>query len=111
LAIRLRDIDFSVSPTKIHIRKEYAKTRISRDIYISEEATHHLEKWIDWKYRDKTTEERTKKKDPNDQVFAVYSISSKPNLRYAYLRITWNLRNYLAMQIWMNTRKECIEER
>jgi integrase len=43
LAIRLRDIDFSVSPTKIHIRKEYARTRISRDIYISEEAIHRLE--------------------------------------------------------------------
>jgi integrase len=27
LAIRLKDIDFSTSPTKIHIRKEYAKTK------------------------------------------------------------------------------------
>jgi integrase len=26
-AIRLKDIDFSTTPTKIHIRKEYAKTR------------------------------------------------------------------------------------
>ena len=42
LAVRLRDIDFSVNPTKIHIRKEYAKTRVSRDIYISDEATHYL---------------------------------------------------------------------
>src|SRR5439155_3332557 len=28
LAIRIRDIDYSVSPTKIHIRKEYAKIRV-----------------------------------------------------------------------------------
>jgi integrase len=33
LAIRIKDIDFSVNPTKIHIRKEYAKTRTGRDIY------------------------------------------------------------------------------
>ncbi|MGB8935248.1 MAG: site-specific integrase, partial [Candidatus Nitrosopolaris sp.] len=39
LAIRIKDIDFSVNPTKIRIRKEYAKTRVARDIYISNEAT------------------------------------------------------------------------
>jgi len=51
LAIRIKDIDSSVSPTKIHIRKEYAKTRVARDIYISEEANQYLKNWIDWKYR------------------------------------------------------------
>src|SRR2546423_6639047 len=51
LAIRLKDIDFSVTPTKIHIRKEYTKTKVSRDIYISEEATTHLKQFIDFKYR------------------------------------------------------------
>ena len=30
LAIRLKDIDFSKSPTKIHIRKEYTKTRVEK---------------------------------------------------------------------------------
>jgi integrase len=34
-AIRLKDIDFSTNLTRIHIRKEYSKTRTSRDIYIS----------------------------------------------------------------------------
>jgi integrase len=48
-AIRQKDIDFSTSPTKIHIRKEYAKTRAGRDIYISDEATQYLKQWIDWK--------------------------------------------------------------
>ena len=34
-SIRLMDIDFfPIRPTKIHIRKEFAKTRVSRDIYI-----------------------------------------------------------------------------
>ena len=27
LAIRLKDLDFTISPTKIHIRKEYSKTK------------------------------------------------------------------------------------
>ena len=40
LAIRYKDIDFSVSPTKVHLRKEYTKTKVSRDIYISDEATN-----------------------------------------------------------------------
>jgi integrase len=30
-ALRLCDIDFSVNPTKIHVRKEYSKTKVSRD--------------------------------------------------------------------------------
>jgi site-specific recombinase XerD len=50
-AIRLRDIDFSTKPTKIHIRKEYAKTRVGRDIYISDEATKYLKDWIFFKHR------------------------------------------------------------
>ena len=50
LATRIKDIDFSVNPTKIHIRKEYAKTRTGRDIYISDEATLYLKQWIQWKY-------------------------------------------------------------
>jgi len=49
-AIRLRDIDFATRPTKIHIRKEYAKTRVGRDIYISDEATKYLKDWIFFKY-------------------------------------------------------------
>jgi integrase len=47
LAIRLKDIDFSLNPTKIHIRKEYAKTKVARDIYISDESTNYLKQWID----------------------------------------------------------------
>ncbi len=65
LAIRIRDIDYTVNPTKVHIRKEYAKIRVSRDIYISDEATQYLKSWIDWKYRNG----RLKTKD--DLVFGV----------------------------------------
>jgi integrase len=71
LAIRLKDCDFSVSPTKIHIRPEFSKTRVSRDIYISNEATKYLQDWISWKYRhkQKTRDQRTKQDD--DLIFQV----------------------------------------
>jgi integrase len=49
-AIRICDIDFSIQPTKIHVRKEYAKTRVARDIYISNEATKYLKDWINYKH-------------------------------------------------------------
>lgn len=49
-AIRLCDIDFTVNPTRIHIRKEYTKTRVSRDVWISDEATKYLQDWIVFKY-------------------------------------------------------------
>ena len=48
LAIRIKDLDFSTSPTKVHIRKEYAKTRVARDVYISDEATKYLKQLIDF---------------------------------------------------------------
>jgi integrase len=60
LAIRLKDIDFSINPTRIHIRKEYSKTRVSRDVYISYEATTYLKQRIDWKYNNKERPRKTK---------------------------------------------------
>ncbi|MFL6329847.1 MAG: tyrosine-type recombinase/integrase, partial [Nitrososphaeraceae archaeon] len=69
LATRLKDIDFTVSPTKIHIRKEYSKTKTSRDVYISDEATQYLKQWINWKYNN---EDRPRIKDDDDLVFTVY---------------------------------------
>ena len=68
-AIRLCDIDFSISPTKIHIRKEYAKTRVARDVYISDEATKFLKEWIEWKYRKRQSKSRTPIQNTTDFVF------------------------------------------
>lgn len=75
LAIRIKDIDFHASPTKIHIREQYAKNREARDIYISNEATEYLNKWIYWKYRN----DRPKK--PDDLVFGV-GYSDNPRSLY-----------------------------
>ena len=66
LAIRIKDIDLSVNPTRIRVRREYAKTRTGRDIYISDEATLYLTQWIQWKYNNI---DRPRKRDENDLVF------------------------------------------
>lgn len=99
-AIRLKDIDFSTNLTRIHIRKEYSKTRTSRDIYISDEATHYLKQWIDWKYKDKEREvdKKSSVKDPSsdDLVFSIYSINEKPNPSNLYVKLLYEFQKLLA---------------
>jgi integrase len=100
LAIRLKDIDFSTSPTKIHIRKEYAKTKVSRDVYISHEATTYLKQWIDWKYNNK---ERPRNASyPEDLVFTVHN-STDPNV--IYFRMYLEFRKLLSI-VGLDGRKE-----
>src|ERR671914_490819 len=100
LAIRLKDIDFSISPTKIHIRKEYAKTKVSRDVYISYEATTYLKQWIDWKYNNKDRPRKTS--SPEDLVFTVHS-STDPNV--IYFRMYMEFRKLLSIA-GLDRRKE-----
>lgn len=38
-SLRLCDADFSILPTRITVRREYSKTKRSRQVYLSEEAT------------------------------------------------------------------------
>jgi integrase len=51
--LRLSDIDFSCSPTKIRIRAEITKTREERETFLSSEATvilkDYLRRYFDWK--------------------------------------------------------------
>ena len=99
LAIRNMDIDFSRTPTKVHIRKEYAKTRVARDLYISDEATHHLKQWLDWKYKNP---DRERKFDQEDLVFTVYR-SRKP--RSLYIKIWYEFERLLGI-VHMDEKKE-----
>ena len=114
LAIRLKDIDFSVSPTKIHIRKEYSKTRVSRDIYISDEAMRYLEQWIDWKYRDRSNEgiglAKTKIKHHDDLVFSVYSTVKSPSPHHIYIKILTEFEKLLTTA-GLDERKEGMSRR
>jgi hypothetical protein len=99
LAIRIKDIDFSVNPTKIRIRKEYTKTRVSRDIYISNEATHYLKQWFDWKYNNP---ERPRQQDENDLVFTIFR-NKNPNT--LYVKVLKEFHKLLAI-VGLNERKE-----
>jgi integrase len=99
LAIRLKDIDFTVSPTKIHIRKEYSKTKTSRDIYISDEATQNLKQWISWKYNN---EERPRTRDDDDLIFTVYMTRAPTTL---YVKILSEFEKLLSV-IGLDERKE-----
>ncbi|MFL6420615.1 MAG: tyrosine-type recombinase/integrase [Nitrososphaeraceae archaeon] len=99
LAIRLKDIDFTVSPTKIHVRKEYSKTKTARDIYISDEATQYLRQWINWKYNN---EERPRIRDDDDLVFTVYRTKS-PNT--VYVKVITEFEKLLSV-VGLDERKE-----
>ncbi|MGH9987887.1 MAG: tyrosine-type recombinase/integrase, partial [Nitrososphaeraceae archaeon] len=104
LAIRLKDIDFSSSPTKIHVRKEFSKTRVSRDVYISDEATKYLKDWLSWKYRDKDNK-WTKLAKPDDLIFSVYTVKGVPNPHHLYVKIVFEFEKLLAIA-GMDGRKE-----
>jgi integrase len=108
LAIRLKDLDFTSSPTKVHIRKEFSKTRVARDIYISDETTQQLEQWIDWKYRDKA--EWTKTKNPDDLVFGVYNTANKPDPHHIYVKMLLEFERLLTIA-GMDERKEGMRRR
>ena len=107
LAIRLKDIEFG-SPTKIHIRKEYAKTRVSRDIYISDEATQYLEQWLDWKYKNGRKGKYSGNPNCNqdDLVFTYYS--TDPNV--IYVKIYEEFQKLLSTAR-MDERKEGMRRR
>jgi integrase len=66
-ALRVCDIDYTSSPTKIHVRKEYCKTKVARDVYISDEATSFLKQWLEWKYRERKASYRYKQRIVNYQ--------------------------------------------
>jgi integrase len=99
LAIRLKDIDFTDSPTKIHIRKEYSKTKTARDIYISDEATQYLKQWINWKY---DNEERPRTRDDDDLVFTVYMTKSPTTI---YVKVITEFEKLLSV-VGLDERKD-----
>lgn len=81
LALRLCDINLDTSPTKVHVRKEYAKTKVARDVYISDEATRFLKEWLKWKYRARGAP------NENDLVFTHYKAIHEPEPGAMYTKI------------------------
>jgi integrase len=88
-ALRILDVDFTVTPTKVHVRKEYSKTKRSRDVYISEEAKHYLNDLIKWKYKEKIP-------DSDDLIFSVYFIKNA-NPERIYARLVHLFQRLLAI--------------
>jgi integrase len=85
LALRIQDVDFSGSPTKVHIRKEN-KTKRPRDIFISDEATNELKKWIDYKYSKRrigTTMQIHEKSDDHLIFTLEFNDSTKSTMLYS----------------------------
>lgn len=100
LAIRERDIDFSGidftdpndtgSPAVVRVRKEYAKTRTERRIFISNESARYLKQWIEWKYRDRTKERKyyalkNRARSDNDLVFSTINATEPHGIYFKIL--------------------------
>jgi integrase len=79
LAIRNKDIDFSSTPTKIHLRKDFSKVKIGRDIFISDEATQYLKNWLEFKYNNP---KHPRVKGEDDLIFAIYQTAKSPERLY-----------------------------
>jgi integrase len=70
---RPMDVDFTVSPTRITVGKEYSKTRGSRQVYISDEATNHLQTLLKF---------RKNEMQPDSLVFSIRKRSKIPGTIY-----------------------------
>lgn len=111
LSIRNMDLDYSSNPTKVHIRKEFAKTGVARDIYVSEEATKYLKQWLEWKYR----HNRKKRIEPEcpaeDLIFSgrCYPVGQvTPN--GIYFKVASEFQRLLEV-VGMDERKEGLQRR
>ena len=103
-ALRLSDVDFSVSPTRIHILD--SKTKVARHVFISEEVTKFLNEWLDWKYRKRRMKQLTPVRKPDDRVFSKANFSKNPiSPKGLYFKINEEFHNILK-SVEMDERKE-----
>jgi len=103
ISIRNCDIDFSTSPTRIHIRSQFTKTKVSRDIFISDEATKFLKEWLDFKYRNKGSGRTNLESTPEQLVFGKQNRSK--GIPFLYNKL-WMEFNKILHAINMDERKE-----
>ena len=111
LAIRLKDLDFSASPTRIHIRKEFTKTKVARDIYISDEATRFLKQWLEWKYNnnnERNSSMNIPEHNPDDDL--VFTISNSKIPQSFYPKVVLEFQKLLKV-VNMDERKEGMRRR
>ena len=110
LALRRKDISFDINPTRIHIRKEFNKTGRARDIYISNEATEELKKWIqyqdEWNIRNKNRIKRgetTRKTFTEEDLIFTDEKNTTPQMIYQKILVEFQR---LLKTVNMDQRKE-----
>lgn len=111
IAMRNSDISFETHPAKIHMRADFAKTRVARDIYVSDECTKFLKEWLEFKYRDRVKGEpltSVLERSPNDLVFGKRNQSSDINCIYQKL---WYEFTKILEVIQMDERKDGMNRR
>lgn len=109
ISIRVKDIDFTTTPTKITLRAEFTKTGKERYFFITDEATLHLKNWIEYKYRKRDKEENNITKHDTDYVFAVYD-TRNPFHQGVYKTLSDEF-NLLLKSIGMDKRREGMTRR
>jgi integrase len=88
LAMRVKDVDFTSRPTRIHIRGEYSKTKSARNIFISDEAAQALKDHCK-NYR--------KPRPLNDLIFQTWRIDEKANPRTMYNHVDYEFGKLLRI--------------
>jgi integrase len=99
LSIRIKDLDLKSNPAKVFVRGEYTKTKTDRTVFLTEEISHQLTSWLNYKYRTRRvchkdeqtneiiTEYRTPDREESNLVFAVYQSKGAPDPQNLYYDI------------------------
>jgi integrase len=113
LAIRECDIDWGninfedpsdkSEPAPVRIRKEYAKTKKERRIFISNEAARYLNEWLIWKYRNQTGA-ASRANNKNDLVFSRVRLTNRHPLGL-YSKMAKHFR-YTLLKAGYGSRKQ-----
>jgi integrase len=115
LAIRECDIDFSginfadpndkTNPASVRVRKDYSKTRTERRIFVSNEAARYLHEWIEWKYRDRHSENKYIKNRVRSKEDLVFSTVNSTEPHGLYFKMLEEFQKVLELA-GLGSRKE-----
>jgi len=108
ITLRVKDFDFDSKPTRVHVRPEFAKTRVERFVYISNEATEAVRQWIDFKYRKRDYESTYRVKSPDDIVFTIKNKPIRPEGIYVKIILEFNR---VLRTIGLDERKDGMKRR
>jgi integrase len=104
ITLRIKDFDFKSKPTRVHVRPEFSKTRAERFVYISDEATEAVTRFIDFKYHKRSYEKFARPKSDDDLVFTT-KFRNQPNPTGIYIKIVQEFNRVLKI-VGMDSRKD-----